>query len=132
LFFAGHGELSQAAAFELGILLWFLQAIALAASWALAKPNNCQRGHAWRAVAATLLTCVPPLGIIGWLSPLHVASKLSPAWQLIGLLLGLATIAMAASITRNTRARLAAVPIAVLALMAHLSEQPHPQSVGSP
>ncbi|TAM48971.1 MAG: conjugal transfer protein TraB [Paraburkholderia sp.] len=124
-FFAGHGELSQAAALELGILLWFLQAIALAAPWALAKPNNCQLGHAWRAAAATLLTCVPPLGIIGWLSPLHVASELFPGGRLVALLLGLAAIATAASITRSAWARLAVVPIAGLALVAHLSEQPH-------
>jgi hypothetical protein len=123
-FFAGHGELSRATALELGILLWFLQAIVLAAPWALAKPNNCQRGHAWRAVAATLLTCVPPLGIIGWLSPLHVASELFPGWQLVALLLGLAAIAVAASMTRNSLARMVAVPIVGSALVANLSAQP--------
>lgn len=124
-FFSGHGELTPSAAFELGILLWLLQAVALAAPWALAKPNNCQRGCAWRAAVATLLTCVPPLGIIGWLSPLHVASVLFPGWQLVALLLGLSAIAIAASVRRNFQARLAALPIVGLALVAHLSAQPH-------
>lgn len=124
-FFSGHGELTPSSAFELGVLLWLLQAIALSTPWALAKPNNCQRGCAWRAAIATLLTCVPPLGIIGWLSPLHVASVLFPGWRLVALLLGLSAIAIAASVRRNSRARLAAVSIAGLGLVAHLSAQPH-------
>lgn len=123
-FFSGHVELTPSAAFELGILLWFSQAVALAAPWALAKPNNCQRGCAWRAAVATLLTCVPPLGIIGWLSPLHAASELFPGWQLVALLLGLSAIAIA-SVRRNFQARLAALPMMGLALAAHLSAQPH-------
>ena len=124
-FFSGHGELSPSAAFELGILLWLSQAVALAAPWALAKPNNYQRGCAWRAAVATLLTCVPPLGIIGWLSPLNVASALFPGWKLVALLLGLSAIAIAASVPRNLQARLAALPMVGSALLAHLSAQPH-------
>ncbi len=124
-FFSGHGELTPSAAFELGVLLWLSQAIALSTPWALAKPNNCQRGCAWRAAVATLLTCVPPLGIIGWLSPLHVASVLFPGWQLVALLLGLSAIAIAASVRRNLQARLAALQIVGVVLVAHLSAQPH-------
>lgn len=124
-FFAGHGELPPAVAFGLGVILWLSQAIVLAAPWGLAKPNNCQLGHWWRPVAATVLTCVPPLGVIGWLSPLHVASELFPGWQLVALLLGLAVIATAASMPRNALAGLAALPIVGLSLVAHHSAHPH-------
>ena len=40
-----------------------------------------------RRLLAIMFVSLPPLGIIGWLSPIHVASALYPGSQLAGLLL---------------------------------------------
>ncbi|WP_233855829.1 hypothetical protein [Paraburkholderia sp. HD33-4] len=45
------------------------QAILLALPWILFKPRGEQCHHVWRAAAAAIVTTVPPLGIIGWVSP---------------------------------------------------------------
>jgi apolipoprotein N-acyltransferase len=120
-FFAGHGEMSASGGFALGIAFWLGQALVLTAPWAILKPRVTTAGHAWRAILATLLVSVPPLGVIGWLSPVHVSSTLYPGWQLTGLLLGMAALATAAAVRHSRIAAGAAVVLLVSALIAHMA-----------
>ena len=58
---------------------WWVAALVLAAPWALPP----RRGG---LLAALVLTALPPLGVIGWLSPLNAAGVLFPAMGWIGVL----------------------------------------------
>lgn len=42
--------------------------------------------HGWRAVAAVVLTAIPPIGIVGWANPLTAAGVVFPSMGWIGLL----------------------------------------------
>ncbi|SFT84371.1 hypothetical protein SAMN05192563_1004329 [Paraburkholderia aspalathi] len=97
-FFGGYDELTRPTALALGVVLWVLQAIVLASPWVLLKPGRSlyDRSPVWRVVVATLVVTVPPVGIIGWLSPLHVASMLYPGWRWVGMGLGMAALCAAA------------------------------------
>lgn len=96
-FFVGHQELNTGMAVTLGTAVWLLQAAVLALPWTVLKPERTASGFSYgcRAAAATLIVTVPPLGIIGWLSPIHVAGTLYPGWRLTGMSLGLATLCTA-------------------------------------
>jgi hypothetical protein len=65
-FFTAHTSL------ELAVLLWLTAAILLAAPWAIFWSGD-RRSVPWRAALALLASVVPPLGIIGWASPLTAA-----------------------------------------------------------
>lgn len=119
-FFADYGELTRPEALMLGIAFWIAQACVLATPWAILKPasNASASHHALCAVVATTLATVPPLGIIGWLSPAYVASKLFPGWKAPGLVLGITAIACAASISRARFARQVATLLVILSLLA--------------
>ncbi|WP_051090040.1 carbon-nitrogen hydrolase family protein [Trinickia symbiotica] len=121
-FFSGHHELSNTVALAVGVAFWLAQAALLALPWTILKPDRTASGHAWRAAAATIVTAVPPLGIIGWVSPLHVASDLFPGWQLTGIALGLVTIVIVASVPRFPRAGVAVVPVIIAVLLANFDE----------
>ncbi|SMG61012.1 Apolipoprotein N-acyltransferase [Paraburkholderia susongensis] len=120
-FFAGYHELTRPIALTLGIALWLLQAIVLALPWTILKPDPAASAmsHAWRTALAALVVTVPPVGIIGWLSPLYVASALYPGWQLAGMILGIATLSAAASRQCGPRAWLACAVLAALSVCAH-------------
>jgi hypothetical protein len=118
-FFVGYGELPVSTALALGVAFWLGQALLLAAPWALLTPRDRTAPRAWRAVFAIVLVSMPPLGIIGWLSPIHVASALYPGCQAPGLLLGMCVLATAAY-GRHSRATLSAGAVLMcLALIAH-------------
>ncbi|MBN2690334.1 MAG: conjugal transfer protein TraB, partial [Burkholderiaceae bacterium] len=51
---------------------WWAAALVLAAPWALPPRRS-------GLLVALLLTALPPLGVIGWLSPLNAAGVLFPA-----------------------------------------------------
>jgi hypothetical protein len=118
-FFVGHGELSANAAIASGVAFWLGQAILLSAPWALLTPRANAARRTWRVAAATLLVSVPPLGMIGWLSPLHVASALYPGWQLAGLTLGVCALGTAASVRRSKVAPVIGVLLTAAAMVAH-------------
>ena len=120
-FFSGFGVLTRPEAFMLGLLFWIAQACLLSAPWAVLKPapNAGAARHALGAVLATALVTVPPLGIIGWLSPACVASALFPCWKATGLMLGVATIACAAVVSRSAHARHIATLLLMLSVIAH-------------
>ncbi|PMS32663.1 apolipoprotein N-acyltransferase [Trinickia symbiotica] len=119
-FFSGYGELTRPEALVLGVALWIAQACVLATPWAMLKPksNASAARHALCAAIATMLVTVPPLGIIGWLSPAYVASALFPGWKAPGLVLGITATACAASVSRARFARQFATLLLMLSVIA--------------
>lgn len=64
--------------------LWIGACLALSAPWALLW--SAQRtGYWWRVPVAVLLCVVPPIGLVGWASPLTAAASFFPAWGWSGL-----------------------------------------------
>ncbi|WP_429354924.1 conjugal transfer protein TraB [Paraburkholderia sp. 32] len=122
-FFVGYGELPAHAALALGVAFWLAQALLLSAPWVTLTPTTDAARRAWRAVLATLLVSVPPLGIIGWLSPVHVASALYPGWQLAGVTMGLCALASAACVRQSKVALAVAILLAAAAVVAHVMVQ---------
>ncbi|WP_429553475.1 conjugal transfer protein TraB [Paraburkholderia sp. MM5477-R1] len=119
-FFSGYGDLTRPEALMLGFSFWIAQACVLATPWAVLKPESDASAarHALCAAVATVLVTVPPLGIIGWLSPAYVASTLFPGWKAPGLVLGIAATTCAASVSRGRFARQVATLLAILSLLA--------------
>jgi hypothetical protein len=66
------------------VALWAFVAAALASPWAALWSSN-RRYVVWRIIVALTITSVPPLGIIGWASPLTSAGYLFPATSWLGL-----------------------------------------------
>ncbi|MDR0478774.1 MAG: conjugal transfer protein TraB [Burkholderiaceae bacterium] len=62
----------------LGLLAWIGASVALALPWALGR-------SATGRLFALIATAVPPLGVIGWLSPLNAAGVMFPGTGLFGL-----------------------------------------------
>ncbi|PQV44126.1 apolipoprotein N-acyltransferase [Paraburkholderia sp. BL21I4N1] len=122
-FFSGYGEFTKPEALLLGVTFWIGQALLLSTPWALLKPaaHASAASHAARAVIATLFVTVPPLGIIGWLSPVYVASALFPGWKLPGLILGVVVLACAASVSRCRLARYVTTLLFTLSIVANSS-----------
>lgn len=81
-FFGASSGLSE------GVLLWIISASLLSLPWLWAWSKS-QVAALWRSPIALLLTVVPPLGIIGWASPLAGAGLLFPAQGFVGLGLAL-------------------------------------------
>jgi hypothetical protein len=74
-----------------GVLLWLAATALLAAPWPLLWSANLT-ACLWRAPAAVLASCVPPLCIIGWASPLTAAGVLFPGTGWFGIVGVLALI----------------------------------------
>jgi predicted amidohydrolase len=68
----------------LAIVLWSASAALLALPWALVWCSS-EKQALWRAPAGILLSVIPPLGIIGWASPVLAAGILFPAMGWCGL-----------------------------------------------
>jgi len=69
-----------------GAFGWFLLggvAVANSIPWAALWRSD---PHGWRAVAAVVLTSIPPIGIVGWANPLTAAGIVFPSMGWIGLL----------------------------------------------
>ncbi len=78
-FFGPHVSLLNA------LLLWSIATVLLSCPWAaLWSPNRPQM--LWRIPIALIIASLPPLGVIGWASPLTAAGFLFPATAWIGLL----------------------------------------------
>lgn len=103
--------------------LWAVAALLLALPWPLVWTQNVRRAL-WRAPAGLALTVIPPLGIIGWASPLTAAGFLFPATCCCGLLFyALLTGALA---IWPKQAAMAGVCIAAVANLIHPAEPPVP------
>lgn len=70
----------------LAIVLWTASVALLALPWVLVWCSD-EKQALWRAPAGILLSVIPPLGIIGWASPVLAAGILFPAMGWCGLLL---------------------------------------------
>jgi len=68
-----------------GWLLWIVASVILASPWtALWSADPDQR--LWRCPGALVLSAIPPIGLIGWASPLTSAGVLFPGTGFLGLL----------------------------------------------
>jgi hypothetical protein len=103
------------------MVFWLLQALVLALPWTLLKPSRTASvfNRVWRTILATLIVTVPPVGIIGWLSPLYVSSTLYPGWQIVGVGLGMAALCTASITQCCPKAWFACVALAGLSVCAH-------------
>lgn len=119
-FFAGYHELTPSAGLTLGLGFWLLQAIVLALPWTILKPGPgiSATSRAWRTALAALVVTIPPVGIIGWLSPVHVASALYPGWRLAGMALGMAALCAVTMLQFGPSVWLACTVLAALSLCA--------------
>lgn len=105
-----------------GWALWVGASALLAAPYALLWSAS-GRMKAWRFSVATCLVAIPPIGFIGWLSPLSLAGALYPGagWFGIALLLVLMTALSNPSIKAATLLLFAAVAFNVAACSAPVS-----------
>ncbi|CQR42239.1 Putative Permease of the major facilitator superfamily, traB-like (fragment) [Thiomonas sp. CB3] len=69
----------------IGVLAWAACSVALAMPWALAA-------HWPGLLFALAATALPPLGVVGWLSPLNAAGMLFPGMGWIGLALAVCSM----------------------------------------
>lgn len=109
-----------------GIAMWIISAILLAAPWTLFTLQG-----KWRAlglIPAWLAVSLPPLGIIGWLNPLASAGWLMPrmGWEGVALwfVAGLCVIAVFRWASGKAL-RISMAMLAVLALTATQFKEPH-------
>ena len=97
------------------VALWIVSSLLLALPWFLAWTKD-RRHLLWRAPAGLVLSVLPPLGLIGWASPLTSAGFLFPGTSWFGLIgCAIATGALA------WRPRLAMVVLGILAIGINLS-----------
>lgn len=101
-------------AWYMGPVAWLLPNLILASVWA-ATWGRSQPGL--RVAIALVATTVPPIGVIGWASPLGAAGALFPGVGLVGLALTVAVLVAAAQAPRKASAT-AWTTLAVLANMA--------------
>ena len=113
---------------ELAVSAWMGASVLLAAPWAFAST--------WpRALLALALTALPPIGFIGWESPLNAAGTLFPGAGWIGVVLTVTAMALLATLPRRGRASLtrplddpglAILVLGVVALSLNLTYRPPP------
>lgn len=105
----------------LGILLWLLAGLAWTAPWALLwRPSMSARAAGWRAAAATLAVTLPPVGFIGWLSPLALAGAAFPGLGFAGIAMTLMLFASVTAAALPGRNRKPAAASAATLLLASL------------
>jgi predicted amidohydrolase len=66
------------------VVLWIVSGLLLAIPWALVWTKD-RRQVLWRVPVGLILSVVPPLGLIGWASPLTSAGFLFPGSSWLGL-----------------------------------------------
>jgi predicted amidohydrolase len=66
------------------LVLWIVSGLLLAIPWALVWTKD-RRQILWRAPVGLILSAVPPMGFIGWASPLTSAGLLFPGSSWLGL-----------------------------------------------
>jgi hypothetical protein len=118
-YFAPEGTIIQA------LLFWAVPSVLLPLSWTVCWTADSSRAR-WRVPLAYLLSVAPPLGIIGWVSPLTAAGILFPGWSWIGL--GSLVTMSAVAVSRPIRAGFIAVSLAVLANALYPGSPPSPES----
>ena len=107
LIVAARNFFGAAAGIADGSFLWVAASCLLAVPWLLMW-CDCRSQHFWRAPLGLLLTVVPPLGLIGWASPVTAAGCLFPGTGWFGVLAVMIAVGSLASFPR------AAVPLVAL------------------
>jgi hypothetical protein len=101
--FFGPGHIAS------GYLLWLASAALLSLPWVWAT-------NGWRALGVVVVGALPPLGIIGWLSPLTAAGLWFPGLEWMGLVFALVGLWLLGE--RNFKW---IVPLGIIALIANLA-----------
>lgn len=108
--FFGHGKF-------LGFAIWIVHGVILAAPYALLRKFGAPG-----LVAALLITALPPLGLLGWLSPMLAAGALFPGDGVIGYVGILVIMAALAAETISRRRRfLILVPMLVATVYVNMN-----------
>lgn len=97
-----------------GVLIWAMASAILTLPWALLWNANRSQ-HFWRIPAALAISILPPIGLIGWASPLAAAGVLLPGTGFAGL---------AATSLAPIYPKLAATAILITNLVFHASTAP--------
>jgi hypothetical protein len=79
-----------------------------------------------RCIAAVLITAIPPLGLIGWYSPLSAAGWLFPCWGFLGIA-ALLVVLMCGTLAVNKPKYL--IPFGLLAVSSSLLNIAYPHKV---
>ena len=100
-----------------GVLAWLIATLILATPLTLAWTQN-RAALAWRMPLALMSAAVPPIGLIGWASPLTAAGMLFPgtAW------LGMSVVAIAPGLV-PARPRTALVAVALFSAVSWITYQ---------
>jgi hypothetical protein len=98
------------------LVLWITAAALLAIPWFLVWSSNVKQSL-WRAPLGILLGIVPPLGIIGWASPVLAAGILFPSMGWCGLLC--CTVLTGALVVWPRWTTVGAIGLATIANLAH-------------
>jgi len=106
-------------------LFWAIPSLALPLPWVACWSADASRGL-WRLPLAYLLSVAPPIGIIGWASPLTAAGILFPGWAWIGLALFIAVSALA--LQRPVEAALTAALLTLAANIGYPGDPSPPPS----
>jgi hypothetical protein len=118
-YFAPSGTILQAFGF------WSAPSLMLPLPWIVCWGPASSQAF-WRVPIAYFLSVVPPLGIIGWASPLTAAGILFPGCSWIGL--GFLVSMSALAVSRPIRAGFITVLLAVLANALYPGSLPSPES----
>jgi hypothetical protein len=96
-YIAGAGRMSASSAFCVGAAATMILSALLASPFVLLAQRARKTTFSWRAVLASVVVTLPPIGIFGMGSPLHVSSALFPGLAGYGVGLSLAAIGVAAA-----------------------------------
>jgi hypothetical protein len=107
-----------------GVCFWITAAGILSLPWLWVWTRSA-RAAFWRCPAGLLLTIIPPLGLIGWASPIAAAGLLFPATGFVGLA---PTLCLPGALVAARKLGLATVLAGVL--LAHVLAGPTPLSPG--
>lgn len=109
---------------NLGTIIWFAHAFLLALPWLITWTRNTSTaGWVIRTFVALVISTIPPLGLIGWLSPLLAAGEFFPGMSWAGLALLLSgLVALAAWSTIGKPFQLALIAgFSFASVFAHLT-----------
>lgn len=113
---AARNFFGPAASFLDGVAAWLAGAMLLAAPWPLAWTRRRVQ-LLWRVPLALIATVVPPLGLIGWASPLTVAGLVFPGTAWFG---ALAVVLVCAGVCMKSTAFHTAGMAVILGIFAHV------------
>ncbi len=111
------------ASFLEGIAAWLAGAILLATPWPLAW-TTCRVQLLWRVPLALIATVLPPLGLIGWASPLTATGFVFPGTAWFGLL---ALFFICAGLCMKSTAFYTVLSLVTLGILTQLSYRGDPQ-----